>query len=299
MRVVKNDITSYLSINVPITETEWNSSSVYNYGDEARDGNYIYVYAGVSGTNTADSPANNALAWVQSRPTNQYAMLDGKSSSQTIRTSPLIFEVTMRNYDTATLMNIEASDVLFEVVVIATNEVIYSQSFSTNDQSNIVDFYSYCFADFDLTNYVYNRSLPLQGSDTKLRITVTKDSGGSVKVGRLCIGKSFYIGELTYGCSLGLESYSIKSTDEFGNETLLQRGAVELNNYDVRCGTSALPTLRRKAIELDAIPVLFIGDESDNSVLENLLTFGYWQNFSLVATNPTYSNVSLTVKGVL
>lgn len=299
MRVCKNDITSYLAINVPIAETSWSSGAVYNYGDEVRDGNFMYAYSGIKGTNTVESPSNNLLAWVEVRPINQYAMLDGKSSSQTTITSPLIFDVTMRNYNTCSLMNTEASDVLFEVIVIATDEVIYSESFTTNDTSNVFDFYSYCFADFVLSNYVYNPNLPLQGSDTKLRVTVTSYSGGTVKVGRCVIGKSFYIGEVEWGASLGLESYSINTTDEFGNEYSEQRGAVELNNYNIKCGTSALPALRRKAIEYDATPILFIADESVDTLLENLITFGKWQNFSLIASNPTYSNISLTVKGLL
>ena len=299
MKIAKNEITGYLAINVTESETAWNALSLYNYGDEVRDGHYIYTYAGVDGTNTVSSPSVEALAWVETRPTNYYSMLDGNSTSQTTRTSPLIFDVEMHNYDVATLMNIEASDVLFELILIATDEVIYSESFNTNDTSAIVDFYTYCFNEFDLTNYVYNPNLPLAGGDTKLRITVTKDGGGDVKVGRLCIGKSFYIGEVAYGVNLGLESYSVKTTDEFGNDTLVQRGAVELNSYDIRCATSKIPPLRRKAIELDAIPILFIGDETVGSNLEQLLTYGYWQNFSLVATNPTYSNISLTVKGVL
>jgi len=297
MKIAKNEITDYLAINVTEDEIAWDALSLYNYGDEARDGHYVYTYAGVDGTNTTSSPSVDALAWIETRPTNYYSMLDGKTSSQTIRTSPLIFDVTMGNYDTATLLNIEAETALFEIILIATDEVIYSQSFDVGDESEIIDFYSYCFSDFVFADYIYNQSIPLYGASAKLRITLTNTT--DVKVGRLVVGRSFYVGEVAYGVNLGLESYSVKTTDEFGNDTLIQRGAVELNSYDIRCTTNRLPTLKRKAIELDAVPVLFIADESDTSNLENLLAYGYWQNFALVATNPTYSSISLTVKGVL
>jgi hypothetical protein len=297
MRVCKNDITSYLAINVPITETSWSGGSVYNYGDEVRDGNFVYAYSGINGTNTVESPSNNSLSWVEVRPINQYAMLDGKSKTQTIVESPLIFEVTMNNYDTTAIMNLEAESLLIEIVDKVTDEVYYTEDVELTDDTNIIDFYEYCFADFIIKNYFYTQKLPLFGSNTKLRLTITSEE--LVKVGRLVIGKSFYIGEVSWGASLGLESYSIKTTDEFGNEYYEQRGAVELNNYEIRAGTASIPNLRRKAIEYDAIPILFVGDESDDSILENLLTFGTWQNLNFNLANPTNSNIPLTIKGSL
>ena len=87
--------------------------------------------------------------------------------------------------------------------------------------------------------------------------------------------------------------------DEFGNTTLVHRGSVNLDSYEVQVPTQKIPLLKRKAQELDAIPILFVMDESPTSNTENLLNFGYWHSFSMLIPNSVKSSISLTIKGIL
>lgn len=295
MRVIKNEITGFVSSNVTESETAWSSLSVYNRGDEARDGHYIYAYYGVDGTNTTTSPSLNPLSWLEQRPTNYWAALDGKTSTQTERANNITWEISTNNFDTISLLELQAKSVILTLTVSAS--VVYTISYDLQDESEIVDFYSYCFGDFDFKSSIYNQDTPLYlGGTLKIEIINT---GSTAKCGRLVCGRSFYVGETTYGSSLGLESYSTKQTDEFGTVSLVHRGAVNLDSFDVRVPTNKIPILKRKAIELDAVPILFVMDESTTSTTEHLLNFGYWNNMSMMLSNPKTSTISVTIKGIL
>lgn len=295
MRFCKNEITAYVSSNVTESETAWLLASIFNRGEEIRDGHYIYAYLGTDGTNSLLSPSNDPLLWLVQRPTNYWAMLDGITSTQTSRADNITIEIATNNFDTLSLLELQAKSVILTLTVSAT--VVYTKTYDLQDESEIVDFYSYCFGDFNFKSSIYNQDIPLYlGGTLKIEIINT---GSTAKCGRLVCGRSFYVGKTLYGASLGLESYSVKQVDEFGTETLIHRGAVNLDSYDIKIPTNKIPILKRKAIEYDAIPLLFIFDESTTSNTEYLLNFGYYQNMSVLVSNATSSNISVTIKGIL
>lgn len=295
MRFCKNEITGYISSNVTESETAWLLASIFNRGQEIRDGHYIYAYLGTDGTNSLVSPVNDPLLWLVQRPTNYWAMLDGKTNTQTSRANNITIEIATNNFDTLSLLELQAKSIILTLTVSAV--VVYTKTYDMQDESGIVDFYSYCFGDFNFKSSVYNQDIPLYlGGTLKIEIINT---ASTAKCGRLVCGRSFYVGKTLYGASLGLESYSVKQVDEFGTETLIHRGAVNLDSYDIKVPTNKVPILKRKAIEYDAVPLLFIFDESTTSNTEYLLNFGYYQNMSVLVSNPVSSNISVTVKGIL
>ena len=301
MKILKNETIDYLTANFVEDETLWLISSVFDYADEVRFGHFIYKYAGESGTNTINNPQADSLlfspTWVEIAPTNYYSMLDGRTNTQTENADTIIIEIQSINYDSISLLGIEAISVKIELIETATSIIQYTKEFNLNDTTSFIDAFTYYFSEFELSPSIYEDMIPLY-NDAKLRITID-NTGGIAKCGRLVFGRSYYVGDTKYGGKLTQESYSRKEVDEFGNETLVQLGSVNLDSYEVQIPTAKIPSLRRKGADLDAIAILFIMDESADSKLENLLNFGYWYDFSMVLSNPVKSKISLTIKGIL
>lgn len=295
MKYCKNEITAFVSSNVAESETLWLVTDLYNTGDERRDGHYVYAYAGLDGTNSALSPSNEPTKWLQQRPTNYWAMLDGRTNTQTTRADNITVGISTKNYDTFSLLEVEAPSVILTLTVDAV--VVWTNAYALKDESAVIDFYTYCFSDFIYKPSLYVDSIPLYGTGT-LKVEII-NTGSTAKCGRLVYGRSSYVGKTLYTANLGLESYSVKQTDIFGTETLIHRGAVNLDSYKVNILTSQIELLRRKAIEYDAIPLLFIMDESNTTNTGHLLNYGYYQNMSVLLSNPRNSTISLTVKGIL
>lgn len=302
MKICANEVTDYKSINIVEDEVLWDINTLYKYGDERRDGHYIYKYAGEDDTNTTLSPSiiyerdkEIFPIWVQIKPTNYYAMLDARTDSQTTSDNDIVMTFDIKNQNTFSLLNIKAQNINLSLYDNSVGAVTYSKDINTQDESGVIDFYSYCFSDFVFTNSIYVDDFPLTQNGV---LTVTA-SGDDVKIGRLVLGKSYYIGDTQFDMRLGIESYSTRSIDTFGNATLQQRGSVNIDSYTVQIPTTKVKDLMRTAKEYDAIPILFIADESADSIVENLLNFGYWTSFSMVLPNPVKSILSLSIKGLL
>jgi len=301
MKIVENKTTDYLSANFTEDETLWDADSTYKYADELRWGHYIYKYAGNDDTNTDTNPQSNIdsninVVWVKIRPTNYYAMLDGKTNTTTKVSESIQIEIDDVNYDTFALLGLVAKTITIDLFSDDENTVVFSKSIDLQDESDVVEFYSYCFGEFAFKPSVYVQ-IPIY-SNSKLIVNIDNETE-IAECGRLVFGRSIYIGDTGFNANLSIESYSRRVTDEFGNADLIHRGAVNLDSYEVEIPSNKVPMLRRIAVKYDAKPVLFIMDESENSNLENLLNFGYWQNFSILISNALKSTISVTIKGLL
>ena len=303
MKILQNKITDYLSANFTEDEIAWDSAALYNYADEVRDGHFIYKYAGTDGTNTTDSPSvdykklPSERKWIKIAPTNYYAMLDGETQTQTNNTDAIIVEIAINNYDAISLLGVVAQSVTVELRDAVTSEIYYTKTIDMFDYEGIVDFYSYCFNDIQTKPSLYIDDIPLY-TDAVLKITID-NTGGIASCGRLVCGRTYYIGKTGYGVNLSQESYSKKETDVFGNTTLIHSNSLNIDSYEVYIQTQSVPNIRRKFKELDAVALLFIMDESENSQLENLLNFGYYQNFSILIPDSQISTASIQIKGIL
>lgn len=296
-KVLQNMITSYVSINIVEDEIAWQSNAIYNYADEMRDGHYIYKYAGSSGTNSADAPHIDYLkpetvrVWVRVRPTNYWAMLDGDSSTQTQNEDTIVVEVSCSNFDTISLLGVEAESVKIELLGID-----YTRTFDLRDESGVVDEFSYWFSDFVFKESIFMDDIPLFTGAT-LKVTID-NTGEIAKCGRLVCGRSFYLGITQYGATLDYERYSINKTDEFGYTDAIHRDPALRDDFNIQIPTNKIPTIRRKVAEWDAVPLLFILDESANSNVENLLNYGTIERFTTLWENGTTSMVSMTIKSI-
>ena len=303
MKILQNKITSYLSANFTEDETAWLVGSMFNYSDEIRDGHYIYKYAGTTGTNTVDTPSLDYLKlpserkWIKIRPTNYYAMLDNETQTQTENTESIIITIATSNFDALSLLGLYAKDITIELTDNTTSEIVYTKNIDLIDTKAIIDFSTYAFNENQLLPSMYVDDIPLYVDGT-LSITIN-NSGDTAKCGRLVCGRTYYIGDTGYGINLGQESYSTKETDVFGNTTLIHSNSLNLDSYEVNVPTNAIPNIRRRFKELDAVAILFIMDEKENSNLENLLNFGYYQSFNILIPNSVISTASLQIKGIL
>jgi hypothetical protein len=301
MKIVENTVSDYLTANFTEDETLWLVGSTFNYADEIRYGHYIYKYAGTDGTNTTDNPYVDSLkvtpTWVNIRPSNYYGMLDGKTSTQTENADTITVTLTCNNLDTISLLELDAVSVSLSLYDNDTAAVVYTEDFDLINNTEVIDFYTYAFEPFEYRPSIYTDALYLY-TDATLTVVIDK-TGSTAKCGRLVLGRSYYVGDVGYGASLTVESYSHKETDEFGNSTLIHRDSVNIDSYEIRVPTQKIPVLRRKGKSLDAIPILFVMDESSTSTVEHLLNFGYWDRFNMIVTNPVESTISLDIKGIL
>nr|WP_315415754.1 hypothetical protein [uncultured Pseudomonas sp.] len=300
MRLIKPvEITpaKLISSNVPETDyPAWSVSATYAMGDRVLLDHHIYealasVAAGVKpGAEVVDK--DHPAKWQDRGMDNRWRMFDDKVESLT--TNPGTIEVRIRPgavINSMALFNLQGKSVTITMIDPVEGEV-YRKTLSLVD-AGVTNWYDWFFEPIGKRTDVVVLDMPPYGSAD---IVLIIDAGAEVAaIGHTVIGAVKRIGTALYGTSVGINDYSRKSTDEFGNTIVIQRSFSNRAEFDVILDTSEVTRVRRLLAELRATPVVWIGEES----YEATILFGFYKDFQIVFSGPTVSDCSITVEGVI
>lgn len=300
MRLIKPvEITpaKLVSSNVPETDfAAWVSTTAYDIDTKVIWNHRIYqalaaVPAGVKpGEEVIDK--DHPAKWLDLGSTNRWRMFDNKVESLT--TNPGTIEVTIKPgavVNSLALFNLKGKSVTVSMVDALEGEV-YRKEISLVD-AGVTNWYDWFFEPIGIRTDVVVLDMPAYGS---ANIVLTIDAGAEVAaVGHVVIGAVKQIGTALYGSSVGINDYSRKSTDDFGNTVVIQRSFSNRAEFDVSLDTSEVTRVLRLLADLRATPVVWIGEES----YEATILFGFYKDFQIVFSGPTVSDCSITVEGVI
>lgn len=300
MRLIKPvEITpaKLISSNVPETDyPAWSVSATYAIGDRVLLDHHIYealaiVAAGVKpGAEVVDK--DHPAKWQDRGMDNRWRMFDDKVESLTA--NPGTIEVRIRPgavINSMALFNLQGKSVTITMIDPVEGEV-HRKTLSLVD-AGVTNWYDWFFEPIGKRTDVVVLDMPPYGSAD---IVLIIDAGAEVAaIGHTVIGAVKRIGTALYGTSVGINDYSRKSTDEFGNTIVIQRSFSNRAEFDVTLDTSEVTRVRRLLAELRATPVVWIGEES----YEATILFGFYKDFQIVFSGPTVSDCSITVEGVI
>ena len=300
MRLIKPvEITpaKLVSSNVPETDfATWVSTTAYAIDIKVIWNHHVYqalaaVPAGVTPGAEVVTDASPAK-WLDLGSTNRWRMFDNKVESLT--TNPGTIVVTIKPgavVNSLALFNLKGKSVTVTMVDALEGEV-YRKEISLVD-AGVTNWYDWFFEPIGIRTDVVVLDMPAYGSAD---IVLTIDAGAEVAaVGHLVIGAVKQIGTALYGSSVGINDYSRKSTDDFGNTVVIQRSFSNRADFDIALDTSEVTRVRRLLADLRATPVVWIGEES----YEATILFGFYKDFQIVFSGPTVSDCSITVEGVI
>lgn len=285
-----------LTSNVAITETEW-TAGTYNLGTERYVGTTLYEV--VADPSTTDEPTAGAAkaipTWIVVGSINRFKMFDFRIGDATEQTGGAI-EVTVDT--TGLLVNAVA---LFEivgtsvqvVVTDATEGVVYDETRSLDDYTGINNWYQYFFAPYNRATEIIFSNLPAYaGTD----ITITVDAGTSdTAVGEVAMGTQKTLGLTLQNFEFGIEDFSRKERDQFGNFTIVERRFAKIANYDVFLENNEVNAAFRTLSSVRATPVVYIGNED----MPETVVLGFFKDFSTLRTGPGSSEMTLEAESLI
>ncbi len=300
MRVIKPIVigeAQLVSSNVPETDyPAWAAATAYTKGQRVILAHVVYealvdVPAGVKPGEevvTAEAPAK----WLEVGATNRWRMFDNKVESLT--TNPGSVEVTIRPgavVNSLALFNLKGRSVTVSMVDPLEGEV-YRKEVSLVD-AGVTNWYDWFFEPIGVRTDLVVLDMPAYGS---ANLVITVDAGAEqAAVGHVVIGSRQQIGTALYGTSVGINDYSRKTTDEFGNTVVVRRSYSNRAEFDVSLDTAAVTRVHRLLADLRATPVVWIGEET----YEATILFGYYRDFSIVFSGPSVSDCSITVEAII
>lgn len=105
----------------------------------------------------------------------------------------------------------------------------------------------------------------------------------------------FVIGECLVGTSVGINDYSRKERDEFGNIIIIERGYTDHITYNVMVETARADEIRSLLASVRATVAAYVGVES----MAVTKVDGYLNNFTLTLDNAELSTLTLEVESEL
>lgn len=296
MKVIKPTLISPASIvsnSLLETEAAWNSTTNYVTGNIVVDG-YNGIYQALE-NNHDSQPSTHPLLWSYLRPANRWALFD--SGISTVSTAQQEIDITLAtgNMQGLAILNLNATSVTVTVTDGLNGPVIYT---STQNLIGVVyDWYQYFFFDPDTQKIsAIFSDMPSSYTNTYTRIQIS--GSGTVSVGTVVAGRLVTIGSSEQGFSAGIQDYSVKQTDEFGQTTFVQRNFSKRINGRVLVNNADLNRVQRVLYDLRAVPAVWMASQNPNFE-EALVVFGYYRDFSTDISYPNYSYCSLDIEGLI
>jgi len=247
--------------------------------------------------NNATDPLNPAAGheddWLLVGSTNRWKMFDQSPQSQTVEADTLSVVLTPGEYVNAlALLEVDAASVTVQQHIEVTGE-IYSETFDMISDEGILDYEPYFFWPVERKTELYINDLKPYAEAT-LTVTFDSASGEDVKCGVCVLGREITLGNTSWGPRVGIEDYSIKQVDDFGQASVLERAYNRTGDFTLILTPAQVDSAHRRLSALRATPVVWVGDPDYGSTL----IFGFVNDFAVEIAGPTVSYANLSIKGL-
>ena len=240
------------------------------------------------------TPGTDATKWTEIGASNRYAMFDGVINNVTTATSILNVRVTPGAVVNAvSLFQVTANTVQVQVID-PVEGTVYDKTKPMQDNTFVVDWYSYFFEPIAQLTDITFADLPAYGS-ADIRVIADAGTGNPAIIGECVIGVQRTLGVTNFNTSVSIQDYSRKEADQFGNITVVTRPFAKRADYDVTVETAAVNFVQRALAEIRTTPTVFIGDPNRPETV----VYGFYRNFNIVLSTPSISDCTIEVEGLV
>lgn len=282
--------------NVAETDYAAWTAGTYTVGTRRIYDHKIYE---VVATSTTDRPDLGAAAvpatWLYVSPTNRYKMFDISVGSGTTNASSINVTVTPTIVcNSVVLFDVDGATAQL-IVRTSGGTIVYNQTVSLTDYSGLNSYFNYYFlpiAETGATELAFIDIPNYSGASFQLIINA---GAGTASCGEMIIGQKSVLAVTNFGTSVGIKDYSVKTIDDFGNVTITARPYSKRADYDVTVETADVGQFNKFLASIRSTPAVYIGDPERSETI----VLGYYRDFSVVLSNPSISECSLSVEGLI
>ena len=282
--------------NIPMPDTavgeaEWLVGTTYALGARVIVSADRTLYESLQAGNTGKSPATNPTWWVKVSACNRYRMFDTVNSSQSTRSSLIDVTITPSAIvNSLALLNIAAQTVRVRMND-AIDGLVFDQTFALQATPLQSTWWNYYFDPIESKTDLFV-ALPSYRSAT-IRVEIT--STGTAACGAFLLGSAIPIGDgVEYGASLGIQDYSRKERNEFGDIVLVERSFTKRANYRMLVPNGSRPSINRLLAQNRAKPSLWIGVEGQ----EDTYIYGVYKDYQFIIEFTEHSVLTLDLEGL-
>lgn len=298
MRIVQpiaiNDA-ALLSTNVAeVLYPNWDAGYVYSLGARVHivGPDLHEVYESLTDGNVGNAPSTSPDKWIYVSATNPWLMFDQSVTSQTVYPDEIQVSIqTTGRVPCLALLNVSASAV-HVTMTDAVDGVVFDQTYSLVSDSGIDDWYDYFFEPIERLQDLVVLDMPLYASPI---IDVTLSAAGEdVKCGALVLGPQTNVGDTQYGPTVGIQDFSRKERDDFGNYSIVERAFSKRGSFAVVVDAVRVDTLQQFLATLRATPTLYLGTD----IYASTAIYGFYIDSQIQIAYPTESILDIEIEGL-
>lgn len=234
------------------------------------------VHTATASTNYNKTPADNPSVWLDVGATNRWKMFDNSVQSQTTNADSIEVDIEPGTsvIDAVGLINIDAVSV--ELTVTDPLEgVVYAKTLSGISTDGITDLYAFFFEPIQRITDIAVTDLPPYASAT-LKVKLI-EAGGTPKCGGCIVGQVLAVGDTEFGARVGIQDYSIKQRDSFGNYNIVERAFNKRANFTIHLESKLVDKLQNVLASYRATPIVYLGSGSYGASI----LYGFYKSFEI------------------
>ena len=297
------EFTSLDTWQVPLsTYPGWASGTTYAQGARVYRGEF--EFESLINTNVGQDPLipGETSPWFLLGKINRLKAFDGTIYDQTVAEAGKMemgYTITAPTTVSAiAAFNVEARSIRVRLrdPLEPVNTYYYDETKTLIMDEGITNWSDYFFEEPTAVNeMLFDELVAYPGTEIRINII---DSALRPKVGQLVLGKAHYLGVLCEGSSVGIQDYSRKERDDWGNPIIVERPYSQRADYDIVVPTSSVRKVQNVLSSIRAKPAVYYDDE-DLRGTNGTTVFGYYQDFSVSLQVGKNSHMSLEVEGLV
>jgi hypothetical protein len=299
MHVKPVQVTPAMLIASDVPETDhaaWAAETTY-----ALDARVIVVashkvYQSLQADNTGHAPPVAGAAdewWIEVSPTNRWKAFDLSNSTRTTQAGDMYFEIEPGQViDAAAVLNCTGVRAVRYRLTDPVYGLVYDKTHAMASPPPESGWWSWLFGRRIEQSQNIDLSLPSY-PDAVLRVDLEGDD--AMAVGVILLGQQRAIGlGVNAGASVGIQDYSRKEKNDFGDTVLVERAFAKRASFSVVIDNNDLDELQLYLASVRATPCLWVGRTSRAATS----LYGFYTDFDISISYADHSDCSIELEGL-
>lgn len=253
------------------------------------------IYESLQAANTNHDPLTSPLWWIEVSPTNRWCAFDTSVSTQTKQSTTINYSIAPgQAVNTVAVLNILGANSLTVTMTsaLAGGATVYSKTVDLSSVPIAPEWLAWFYGVKSAPTQCILNDLPSY-SDCVINFSLSGTTSLAVGVVMLGRQRAFGVG-IQYGARVGIQDYSRKEKNDFGDTVLVQRAFAKRANFDIQVARAEVDTFQNFLSDVRASPCLWIG----SSTYESTTIFGFYKNFDILISYPEHADCSLELEGL-
>ena len=290
-------VTDAILISATATEADypvWSGATTYALGARVIVTTGVHrIYESLAAGNIGNSPPASQAVWVEVGPTNRWAMFDTSNSTATAAPSGAM-SYTLRpagGINAVAALNVSGAIDIRVRLTHPTLGTIYDRTTDLATLPPDTGWWSWFFGTRTAPPLAVAVDLPgIPGCDLIVDFTGTSE----LAVGALVFGEQRAIGlGAQQGARVGIQDYSRKETNAYGDTVLVQRAFAKRASFNVPVLANQVDATVEFLTTLRALPCVWIGSAYASTVI-----FGFFKEFDVTIAYHSVSDCALQIEGM-